>query len=197
MKILFLYGNERALTLYRWLIGQGDEVHKTQGPITGEYLRSQGFDLVVSYSYRHIIGPAAIEAARGRIINLHISYLPYNRGADPNLWSWLEDTPKGVTIHFISEKLDAGDIIAQRLTPLRAGETLASSYNRLSEDVEALFREIYPLLPHWDGMRKKPLGRGSYHPSSALAAYKANLPSYDIPVEDFCMGYGAFQSREQ
>eukprot|EP00392_Amoebophrya_sp_AT5.2_P019205 g19951.t1 len=63
------------------------------------------FDYCVSYGYRHIIRTPVIEGMfdRKRIINLHISYLPYNRGADPNLWSILERTPPGVTIHHIDE----------------------------------------------------------------------------------------------
>ena len=48
------------------------------------------------------------------MINLHISYLPYNKGAHPNFWSWVKNTPKGVSIHLISEKIDAGDIIFQK-----------------------------------------------------------------------------------
>ena len=35
------------------------------------------------------------------MINLHISYLPYNRGAHPNFWSWVKNAKN---IHFISEK---------------------------------------------------------------------------------------------
>ena len=35
---------------------------------------------------------------KGKIINLHISFLPFNRGYYPNLWSHQEGTPSGVTI---------------------------------------------------------------------------------------------------
>ena len=54
-----------------------------------------------------------------RVVNLHIAYLPYNRGADPNLWSVLEDTPAGVSIHYVDEGVDTGDIIAQRRARVR------------------------------------------------------------------------------
>ena len=43
-----------------------------------------------------------------------MSYLPWNRGADPNFWSILEDTPKGVTIHIMDESIDTGDILYQK-----------------------------------------------------------------------------------
>ena len=48
-----------------------------------------------------------------RAINLHISYLPWNRGADPNLWSAV-GMPKGVTIHYINDGFDTGDILFQK-----------------------------------------------------------------------------------
>ncbi|MCD8568399.1 MAG: formyl transferase, partial [Geovibrio sp.] len=70
-------------------------------------------DLIISYSYRYIIGEDVISAMNGGIINLHISYLPWNKGADPNIWSFLENTPKGVTIHKIDEGLDTGEILVQ------------------------------------------------------------------------------------
>jgi len=69
----------------------------TSDPIAIDYVMDLDPDFIISYGYRHIITPDIIDAmsdkVRGdRIINLHISYLPYNRGSDPNLWSWLNDT---------------------------------------------------------------------------------------------------------
>ena len=49
-----------------------------------------------------------------KIINLHISYLPYNKGAHPNFWSFADNTPSGVTIHEVNENLDSGNIIFQK-----------------------------------------------------------------------------------
>ena len=37
---------------------------------------------------------------------MHISYLPFNRGAHPNYWSFKDNSPKGVTIHFIDNGID-------------------------------------------------------------------------------------------
>jgi methionyl-tRNA formyltransferase len=70
-------------------------------------------DFVVSFGYRHIISARYINALHGRLINIHISLLPWNRGADPNFWSWFDRTPKGVTIHAIDAGVDTGDVLAQ------------------------------------------------------------------------------------
>ena len=83
-------------------------------PIDLEFFNSSKVDFAVSYRFRHIVRKPIIEHLRGNIINLHISLLPWNRGADPNLWSFLENTPKGITIHYIDDGIDTGDIIAQK-----------------------------------------------------------------------------------
>ena len=48
------------------------------------------------------------------LINLHISYLPYNRGSYPNYWSFKENTPNGVSIHHIDDGIDTGPVLVQK-----------------------------------------------------------------------------------
>ena len=43
-----------------------------------------------------------------------MSFLPYNRGSHPNFWSFIDDTPKGITIHEIDEGADTGNIVFQK-----------------------------------------------------------------------------------
>jgi len=140
LKVLFLSPHKH---LIEFLESNGDEVVNSFELVTEELL--EGVDFIISYAYRRKIEMDVIERFKGRAINLHISYLPYNRGADPNLWSFLEDTPKGVTIHYLDGSIDTGDIIAQRNIDYDLeNDTLRSTYKRLSETIEALFYEIWP-----------------------------------------------------
>ena len=66
------------------------------------------FDLIVLYGYREIVNNFFIKKYYNKLVNLHISYLPYNRGAHPNYWSWVNKTPHGITIHRVISKVDAG-----------------------------------------------------------------------------------------
>lgn len=133
-------------------------------PIDVEYLQAHSVDFGVSYRYRYIIKKQVIEYLKGKIINLHISFLPWNRGADPNLWSFLEDTPKGVTIHYIDKGLDTGDIIAQKEVIFdTTNETLTTTYNRLNTEIIALFDEYWPLIMHDKAPRRKQPLEGSFH----------------------------------
>ncbi len=43
-----------------------------------------------------------------------MGYLPFNRGAHPNFWSFMEKTPSGVTMHEINSGIDKGKIIVQK-----------------------------------------------------------------------------------
>jgi len=79
-------------------------------------------------------------------INIHPALLPYNRGAHPNVWSLVDRTPAGVTVHYIDEGVDTGDIIAQRqvaVDPIDTGESL---YRKLEENAVGLFKETWPLI---------------------------------------------------
>jgi len=139
MKILFLSQHRRLID---FLVANGDEVTQTVDPLTAELL--DGVDFIISYGYRHRISKEVTDRFAGRAINLHISYLPWNRGADPNLWSFLEDTPKGTSIHLLDGRIDAGDLLAQKrlyFDENDESETLKTTYRKLIEATDILLKE--------------------------------------------------------
>lgn len=136
----------------------------------------------VSYGYRHIVPSAVIAALGQRIINLHISYLPWNRGSDPNLWSWLSNTPKGISIHWLTEGLDKGGIIAQELVEFDTNHTLRTSYLELQTRVTHLFARVWPDLISGATPGSPQSGHGSYHRSSDKDRHMDALPlGWDTP----------------
>jgi len=137
MKILYLGPSVESMIAF--LRSFDDEVVCSEEPISPESAIIEGVDIVVSYRYQHIIRRPVIEMFPNRIINLHISLLPWNRGADPNLWSFLEDTPKGVSIHYIDSGVDTGPLIAQKQVEMLPDDTLATSYERLTQNIKELF----------------------------------------------------------
>ena len=140
MKILYLSPHRR---LIEFLEDNGDEVVQSIEPLTDDMLKD--IDFIISYGYRRKIAKEVTDRFVGRAINLHISYLPYNRGADPNLWSFLEDTPKGVTIHYLDGNIDTGDIISREEVQFDfEADTLRTTYTRLSDTIEALFCRTWP-----------------------------------------------------
>ena len=185
MKILCLYNNDCALSLFEQIEKMGHEVVLCSDRITPDQVKEGGFDLLVSYTYRYILSGEVIDAVSKNAVNLHNSYLPFNRGADPNLWSLKEKTPRGVTLHYMDEGLDKGYIIAQRLVTEGDGDTLKSSYDNLDRNAKELFVEAFSYYDHWQEMKKKPLGKGNYHSVKDGALMKEKIPSYDMKIEDF------------
>jgi methionyl-tRNA formyltransferase len=146
------------------------------------------FDWIISYGYKHIIKNSEIKQAKNSIINLHISYLPYNRGCDPNFWSWYEDTPKGVSIHKVDEGIDTGPIYARRIVEFTEYETLASSYDKLKKSIENLFYEIFEDIINGKLLPSTPSTKGTFHLCKDLDKYRHLLYNgWDTPVKDLKM----------
>jgi len=127
----------------------------------------EGFniDLIISYNYRFILPLEILRYPRLGAWNIHISYLPYNKGSDPNLWSHIEGTPPGVTIHMMDEGIDTGPILTQKLIQISEKSDLKKSYEKLHHEARILFAEVYPLIRS----RKYRLYRhhgGTYHKSA-------------------------------
>ena len=90
-------------------------------------------DLIVVASFPHILKAATIDAARIGALNMHMSVLPRHRGIDPIFSTyWNDDHDAGMTIHWISEDIDAGDIAAQETLRLERGLASRVLYMQLA-----------------------------------------------------------------
>jgi len=185
MKILFLYNNSCAEELCQWLRSQGHEVVCWQDRLDDEWCAEQQFEFTVSYTYRYIINKSTIETLNNNVVNIHNSFLPWNRGASPNIWSVAEGTPRGVTLHYIDENLDKGEIIVQRIVPIGENETLKSGYDKLDSVAKEMFKEAFEYYSYWPSMKKRAIGTGNYHSVKDGDKLKQVIRDYDMPVEEF------------
>jgi methionyl-tRNA formyltransferase len=185
VKVLFLGSTDSPLIIY---LERRDVVVHTSGPVAPSQLDELNPDWTVSYGYRHILRGDVLRRLEGRAVNLHIALLPWNRGADPNLWSFIENTPKGVSIHFIDAGVDTGDLIAQQAVEPVDGDTLASSYQRLQDEIQALFREVWPAIRSGDAPRQPQPSGGSYHSiSDQQRVAQLVTAGWDTPVADLTL----------
>lgn len=163
----------------------GDQVVQTVEPIHADHQLLDEVEFIVSYGYRYMIRPDLLAKYPKRVINLHISYLPYNRGADPNLWSILDGTPTGVTIHEVDKGLDTGGIIEQRIVKLLPGDTLKTSYERLSNAIEKLFAESWSIIRTGKCDSIPQRGEGSVHKLKDRVSVEHLLPlGWDTAILD-------------
>lgn len=139
--------------------------------------------LIVSYGYRHLIRSAILDHVEQRAVNLHISLLPWNRGADPNLWSFLEDTPKGVTVHWVDPGIDTGPILAQTEVTFGEGHTLTTSYTLLQNTMVELFASRFEDLLQGTAPRTPQIGTGTLHRARDKEPFLPLLTNgWDTPV---------------
>lgn len=122
-----------------------------------------------------------------KIINLHISLLPWNRGKDPNFWSFINSTPKGVSIHLIAKGLDTGNVIVQKHINLDENtETFSTSYLKLHCEIVKLFKSNWNMIKNGLYITQLQHGEGSYHRGSELTAFlKGETMNWESNVAEF------------
>lgn len=182
-KIFFLGYNRDKTKIIDFLRKKYEIIFLGQKKINNiKYL--MGADLVISFGYNKIIPKKILSKLVRPPINLHISYLPYNKGSHPNFWSFVENTPSGVTIHEIDEGIDTGKIIYQKKINFKKKHeiTFESSYNILINEVEKLFFKNYKSLINKKYKTKKINLKGTFHKKSELPK---NIKSWNIKIKDY------------
>jgi len=186
LNLLFLGPEKKPqITLIDFLYNDGNSITRCEEKLNKEDIAKYRYDFLISFSYRYIISKEILNYFKDKAINLHISYLPWNKGADPNLWSILENTPQGVTIHQMDYKLDAGKILYQKKIFFNEDDTLKSSYEKLQIELVELFIEKWENIKHNKVTPKKQKGIGSYHKSSKKNSYQELLTNgWDTKIKD-------------
>ena len=127
------------------------------------FLKKNKIEFIISYGYKYLITKDIIDIFKDKIINLHISFLPFNRGYYPNLWSHLEGSPSGVTIHLINEQIDGGEILLQKKVEIDTQKhSFRSSYLILRKEIEILLKSNWKLLKLGKIPGKISINKGSY-----------------------------------
>lgn len=104
-------------------------------------------DFLISCYYRHMLKRPLLEVPRLGALNLHGSLLPKYRGRVPVNWVLINgETETGVTLHYMEEKADRGDLVAQKRVPITEEDTALTLFARMTVAAEELLRETYPLL---------------------------------------------------
>lgn len=104
-------------------------------------------DLIITAAYGQIIPQALLDVPRLGCVNVHASLLPMYRGGAPVHQAIIDGQEKtGVTIMYMVKKMDAGDMIAQKETPIYEDDTVGVLYDRLSDLGAELLKETLPAI---------------------------------------------------
>lgn len=101
-------------------------------------------DLLVSMSFNQILKKNIIGYAPQGFINCHAGALPFYRGRNPLNWVLINgESSFGITVHYVDEGIDTGDIIEQRLYPITRKDNYGTLLNKaINECANVLYSAI-------------------------------------------------------
>lgn len=188
MDVIFLGVNDVGLRIYEWLCDR-DSVNmvallteKSQLDLVHDVRP----DLIVSVGFDHLVPPDILDVPSKGAINLHPALLPYNRGKSPNVWPLIEGTPAGVTLHYMDESFDTGEIISQRQIETDFADTGKQLHSRLENAQYDLFTEVWPDIQSGriDTMPQDS-GQGSYHTTDDFLELCEIDPDEEVRTKEF------------
>lgn len=157
---------------------------RLRDPEVLEAIRSLKCDIAISILFDYIIRPEFLEIFPKGVINMHPSLVPWNRGQYPNVWSIVEGTPAGVTIHYIDEGVDTGDIILQREVGVEWTDTGETLYRKLEKTMADCFETAWPLIEAGQAPRLTQVaGTGTYHRTKDVETIDAIDPLQTYTAE--------------
>jgi methionyl-tRNA formyltransferase len=151
----------RAMAILFWLIGRPRKVPSLREikahagmPVVGSQdvndaetlaaIRSWQPDLIISIYLNQLIKRDLLHLPRLGCLNIHPALLPRNRGLFPYFWAIANgDRETGVTLHWVDDKFDTGDILLQEVIRIQPGETITSlSYKSAQVGADMLVRGV-------------------------------------------------------
>ncbi|SET08379.1 bifunctional UDP-4-amino-4-deoxy-L-arabinose formyltransferase/UDP-glucuronic acid oxidase ArnA [Thorsellia anophelis] len=111
------------------------------------YIAELNPDYIFSFYYREKISMNILELAKIGTFNLHGSLLPHFRGCAPLNWAIIKGASEtGVTIHHMTDRLDAGEIVAQQKIPIDINDTARSLLHKMNIAAELLLDRTLPKI---------------------------------------------------
>lgn len=142
-----------------------------------ELLRSLNVDYFICIHFPYIIPSEVLKIPKIGFLNLHPAYLPFNKGWHTPSWAILDGTPYGATLHFMTEALDEGNIIHQKIIDVKPNDTADSLYKRVLALEEVVFKEAFNDLLSLSPKRNPQKSKGTAHE-------KRDLESIQLLRED-------------
>ena len=143
-------------------------------------------DLFLSVSYDQIFKRESLLIPEMGIINCHAGKLPFYRGRNVLNWALINDEKDfGITVHYVDEGIDTGDIILQEVFPISDHDDYQSLLNRAYEGCALVVRKTVSLMLTGSATRTK---QSDIHPTGFYCSGRCggdelidwNLPSRDI-----------------
>ncbi len=186
VETVFLGLNNAGEEIYSWL-NEREDVEVKALLTEKEQLRlieELKPELVISAGFEHKVPEEIIEVPEKGIVNVHPSYLPFNKGSHPYIWSIIDETPAGVSIHYMSPEIDEGPVIAKKEVMVMPEDTGKTLYNRLTSTSVQLFKDNWKKIAKGSEAKEQE-EEGTTHYSRELEEISELDLNEEITVGDF------------
>jgi methionyl-tRNA formyltransferase len=121
-------------------------------------------DFFFSFYYREMLKRELLEIPKQGALNMHGSLLPKYRGRVPVNWAIIHgETETGSTVHYMTDKPDNGDIVAQQAVPILPNDTALQVFQKVTVAAEMALNACLPdLLAGRAKAVKQDLSKGGY-----------------------------------
>ena len=120
-------------------------------------------DIVISIASPQIFKRDVIHSAR-HTLNIHAALLPDNRGMMPSFWVMVKgEEETGVTVHYVDENIDTGEIILQKKIEIEPSDTLHTLQTKVAYTGADALIESVRILQEGNTITTSPCGDGSYY----------------------------------
>lgn len=149
-------------------------------------------DYIISLQYDQIIMKEVINIPHS-VLNLHFSLLPQYRGVAPIAHAMIDCKPKtGVSLHFIDEGIDTGDIIAQKELRIGDNDTGRTLYEKLTKVGTELFIDNYDGMVNFNLKRTPQDNKKASYYSRRSLDFNFNLTNWDKSTRQLSCWIRAF-----
>jgi len=133
-------------------------------PEVVEHIRALQPDFFFSFYYREMLKKALLDIPKQGALNMHGSLLPKYRGRVPVNWAIIRgETETGSTLHYMTEKPDNGDIVAQQAVPILPDDTALQVFQKVTVAAEMALNGVLPALLIGKAQAvKQDLSQGAY-----------------------------------
>ena len=133
-------------------------------PEVVEQIRALQPDFFFSFYYREMLKRELLEIPKHGALNMHGSLLPKYRGRVPVNWAIIHgETETGATLHYMTEKPDNGDIVAQQAVPILPDDTALQVFQKVTVAAEIALNGVLPALLAGKAQAvKQDLSKGAY-----------------------------------
>ena len=142
-KILILGPKKRNSKISKFLQSKKYTIVSINKKIDLNFLIKKKVEYIISSGYPHKIDKKIVKIFKGKIINLHASFLPWGKGIGTTFVSFLLFQPVGVSIHHVNSEYDRGNIICRYSINPSSNDTTRTFYEKLLEKLEEVFIKHY------------------------------------------------------